>query len=246
MTEFDYADAPVTIRDDLRAAHARAWRHVSSPGTWLTGDERIAVAREVRHAPHCRLCKARAESLSPYSLDGEHDACTALDANRVEVIHRVRTDQSRLTDRWFESVLGSGVFVTEYVEMVGVLASVMAVDGFCDAMGLDRRELPSPRPGEPNQTRPVGAKISIARVPTVAPEDVSDGEPDLYDGLSGAHIHRALSLVPAEVWAFFDLDAVMYLPDAKLRDFSTEYRAINHAQMELLAARVSALNRCYY
>jgi AhpD family alkylhydroperoxidase len=31
-----------------------------------------------------------------------------------------------------------------------------------------------------------------------------------------------------------------------MRDFSREYRAISHAQIELLAARVSALNRCLY
>jgi hypothetical protein len=30
-----------------------------------------------------------------------------------------------------------------------------------------------------------------------------------------------------------------------MRDFSREYRAISHAQIEL-AARVSALNRCLY
>ncbi len=71
-------------------------------------------------------------------------------------------------------------------------------------------------------------------------------EHDLYANLSGVHIHQALSLVPAEVAGFFDLDAVHYLPDAALRDFGHEYRAITHAQIELLAARVSVLNQCFY
>ena len=38
----------------------------------------------------------------------------------------------------------------------------------------------------------------------------------------------------------------MYLPDRQLRDYGTEYRAITHAQIEFLAARMSALNRCTY
>ena len=67
-----------------------------------------------------------------------------------------------------------------------------------------------------------------------------------HDGLSAVNIHRALSLVPAEVAGFFDLDAAHYLPDGVLRDFGTEYRALTHAQIEFLAARVSAINQCFY
>ena len=52
--------------------------------------------------------------------------------------------------------------------------------------------------------------------------------------------------MPAEVAGLFDLDAVQYLPDAALRDFGTEYRALTHAQIEFLAARVSAINQCFY
>ena len=55
-----------------------------------------------------------------------------------------------------------------------------------------------------------------------------------------------MSLVPAEVAAFFELDDAIYLPQFALKDFATEYRAIGHAQMELLAARVSLINRCRY
>ena len=74
----------------------------------------------------------------------------------------------------------------------------------------------------------------------------TEAEAGLYDGLAAVNIHRALSLVPAEVAGFFDLDAEHYLPDALLRDFGTEYRALTHAQIEFLAARVSAINQCVY
>jgi len=50
MTEF-CASAQVTIREDLTAAHARAWERIGNPGTWLDGAQRVAIAAETRHAP---------------------------------------------------------------------------------------------------------------------------------------------------------------------------------------------------
>ena len=61
-----------------------------------------------------------------------------------------------------------------------------------------------------------------------------------------ANIHKAMSLVPAEVESFFDLCEHQYLGALAMRDFAREFRAISHAQIELLAARVSAMNRCFY
>lgn len=44
----------------------------------------------------------------------------------------------------------------------------------------------------------------------------------------------------------FDLDVELYLKDHEIRDFATEHRTLTHAQIELIAGRVSALNGCYY
>ena len=52
--------------------------------------------------------------------------------------------------------------------------------------------------------------------------------------------------MPQEVFNFFDLDVELYLRDEEIRDFEREYRAINHAQIELIAARASAINACFY
>jgi hypothetical protein len=57
---------------------------------------------------------------------------------------------------------------------------------------------------------------------------------------------KAMSLVPDEVRSFFDLVWHQYQGPLEMRDFAREYRAISHAQIELLAARVSALNQCLY
>jgi hypothetical protein len=243
---FQYPESSWPVRTDLTSAHARAWRHIAAPGTWLSGRERVAVANETRVAPACAHCDVIAAALSPVQVAGQHTRASDLPQLWVEVIHRIRNDAARLSDSWYESVLERGMTAQQYVEIVGVLAHIVAIDSFTDALGLERHKLPEPLAGEPARVLPAGAKLGLARVPTVAPEDVGPGEADLYANLSGANIHRALSLVPAEVWGFFDLDTVMYLPDSQLRDFEHEFRAIDHAQIELVAARVSALNSCFY
>lgn len=241
-----YRDSPVPVRADLVGAHQRAWERLGKPGEWWRGETRVAIARETRAAEHCAFCAERKAALSPYGLTGEHEAATDLPPGLVDVIHRVRTDAGRLTRKFYDAALAGGLRDAEYVETIGVMANVIAIDSFCDAMGFARHALPEPAPGEPRRQRPAGAKDGLAWMPTVAPEDVSEAEAGMYDGLAAVNIHRALSLVPAEVVGFFDLDAVHYLPDSLLRDFGTEYRDLTHAQIEFLAARVSAINQCVY
>ena len=243
---FDYRLSPLPVRAALAAAQQRAWARLAKPGEWWSGAVRVAIAEETRAAEDCALCRERKAALSPYAVAGAHERATDLPDVLVDVIHRIRTDPGRLTRRFYEEALAGGLGNAEYVETVGVVATVIAVDSFCDAMGLPRHELPAPAPGAPRRRRPAGAKEGLAWVPTVAPEDVTEAEAGMYDGLSAVNIHRALSLVPAEVVGFFDMDAEHYLPDAQLRDFGAEYRALTHAQIEFLAGRVSAINRCVY
>ena len=242
----DYRRSPLPVRDELVAAHRRAWTRLAAPGEWWTGAVRVAIATETRAATDCALCKDRRAALSPCAVTGTHTAATDLPEVLVEVIHRVRTDSGRLTRQVYDEALAGNLSDAEYVETIGVMATVIAIDTFCDAMGMPRHALLAPVPGEPRRRRPTGAKEGLAWVPTVAPEDVTEAEAGMYDGLAAVNIHRALSLVPVEVEGFFDLDAVQYLPDALLRDFGTEYRALTHAQIEFLAARVSAINQCFY
>src|SRR5579863_4173194 len=111
-----YAAAPIPIRGDLAAAHGRAWERLGKPGTWWSGEARVAIAAETRRAPSCALCRARKEALSPAAVAGAHDSIGELSAAVVEVVHRVATDPGRLTGRWFRGVLAAGLTAEEYVE----------------------------------------------------------------------------------------------------------------------------------
>ena len=237
------------VRDDLSAAYERGWQHLARPGTWLDGERRLSIAAESRNALTCRLCRTRADALSPYAIDGTHDDLGALPVPVVEVIHRIRTDSGRLSEAWYRKGLDGGLSETDYVEIVAVLSITTALDTLARGLGVPMRTLPRPEGGDPTRHRPKGAKPGLAWVATLEQEDLADIDPDPYPGKTPdlvANIHRAMSLVPAEVAAFFALDDVIYLPQWAMKDFSTEFRAITNPQIELLAARVSMINRCTY
>ena len=234
------------VRAGLDRELKRAWQRLTAPGTWWSGEQRLAIASEVRHAPFCALCARRREALSPYAINGHHDSLGTLSAPMVDIVHRLVTDAGRLTRTWLNSQLDAGVSEEEYVETIGVVAMITALDTFDTALGLPLRELPAAQPGTPNRHRPAGVKRDLAWVLTVAPEHLTAADPDPYRIHGNKNIHRALSLVPQEVINFFDLDIELYLMDHEIRDFDHEFRALTHPQIELLAGRVSSLNGCYY
>ena len=245
MSAFDYGDAPVPVREDIAAAHSRAWQRIARPGTWHSGEVRVRIAAETRNARSCGLCAARKEALSPYGVEGEHDALGGLPATMVEAIHRIATDPGRLTRKWYEDLLDEGLTPEAYVETIGVVCTTISVDTFAKAMGMAPLPLPAPVTGEPIRVRPASASQGPAWVPWIAPGAANDDELDLF-GPEHANIHRSMSLVPAEARGFFDLVETQYLQRHQMRDFANEFRAITHAQIELIAGRISAINQCVY
>ncbi len=242
----DYAASPAPVREDIVRAHGRVWERMACPGTWWTGAERVAMAAEARHATGCALCSERKRALSPYAIQGAHDTLGVLPSPVVDVVHRIRTDPGRLTRAWFDGVMASGLADAQYVEIVGVVATVVGADTFARAIGVSPAPLPDPQPGGPSRLRPAAATDQGAWVPMIAPEDASGSEADLYgEARFVPNIRRALSLVPAEARGFADLSSVHYFAIDDMMDL-TRQRAITRPQIELLAARVSALNQCFY
>src|SRR5437773_1167564 len=92
MATLDFDYGPVPVRDDIRAAHRSLWTHLSAPGTWWTGAQRVAIAAEARQADDCDFCGKRKAALSPAAVQGQHRNIGTLPLNVVDVIHRVRTD----------------------------------------------------------------------------------------------------------------------------------------------------------
>lgn len=236
------------MRQELRDALDVAWDALGAAGVWWTGAERAKIVAETRAARACDLCRARKAALSPAAIPGQHTGATDLPEAAVEAVHRIVTDPGRLSEAWYRRIGALGLSDEAYVELLSVVAITMAVDTYDRATGNARRSAPVPREGLPSRRRPTGAKPGLGWMPMLAPEDVTPDDPPLYEagGRIGGNVHRALSLVPKAMMQFWDMFETMYLPQEAMRDFAREYRAISHAQIEMLAARVAVQNQCVY
>jgi hypothetical protein len=246
MSAISFAGSELAIRSDLIDAHEQAWATIARPGTWLTGERRVAVAAEARQALECRLCARIKAALSPHAVHGSHDSLGRLGASEVELIHRVVSDPGRLSESWANSVLARGLADGEYIEIVGLVAMVMIMDTCLRALGLPPRELPLPLGGEPTRYRPAGAKRQTAWLALTEPEDTTPADGPMYPSPKAGYIYRALSLVPQSVRDYWALACAHYLPPQYVYKFDTSIRAISRAQTEILAARVSAMHQCVY
>ena len=247
MLAIGYANALVPVRGDLVAAHRRAWERLARPGTWWSGAERVAIAAEVRGAAQCPLCRERKAALSPAGVTGEHASRGALPEVAVDVIHRVTTDPAQLSKAWFEKCQVGGLGDAHYVEMIGVIVTIVSIDDFCRGLGLAPHPLPDAIPGEPSRRRPPGALPEDAWVPMIRESRATGAEADLYDGRRRTgNVIRALSLVPDEVRGLMDLSAAHYLSPVAMLDLRRGTPALDRRQVELVAGRVSALNECFY
>lgn len=250
MQPFSYVDSPFPIREDLVEANRKTWERIAAPGAWWTGAERIAIAAAVRSAPSCALCAERKKAISPNAVKGDHDAdgADAVSPVVVDTVHRIVTDQSRLSKEWMESLAEHGISDAHYVEILGVIVAVVSVEKFHAALGLLPEPLPEPQPGEPSRHRPTGLSEGEAWVPMLGAKGRGDSEKDLFPPLPHVpNVLRAMSLVPDAVRCLHEQSHAYYMPVADVADPSTNGgKTLNRQQIELVAGRVSLLNECFY
>lgn len=249
MTAFAYADSRYPIRADFGEVHRSYWAELARPGCWWSGAERVAIAAEVRCAEACGLCRERKAAVSPFAGAGEHEASAELPAPAVDAVHRLGTDPSRLSRNWLEKLHAAGLSDGAYVELLGVVVAVVSIDAFHRNLDLDLEPLPEPEAGEPSGYRPAGAAPGEAWVPWIEAEKAIGPEAGLYPTAKRApNVFKAMSLVPDAVRAMARLSHAHYIPTGSVATpgVMPEGRALNRAQVELVAGRVSALNECFY
>ena len=215
---------PLPIRADLTTALAKSWRDIGRPGTWWTGAERVAIAKIAREQ---RAQRAKA----PWLREASTDLSAELPPLAVQAASRIAADPHHLDREWAESVIAE-IGDTHYVEIASIVVTVNAADAFCEAIGVEWEPLPEPEEGEPSRQRPEGVGATGAWVPALV-------------DFPGPNVARAMSLVPEGVATFFRLVSTMYAGE----DFAQmvwTHRPLARPQVELIAARVSAVNECFY
>ena len=245
-TFFNYDDSPYPIRAGLVSAHQDYWQTLARAGSWFNGAERVAIAEEVRNALQCPFCAERKTALSPYAMQGEHLKGDVLSDDIVDAVHRVVTDQTRITKSYVEGNVQKGFSEEQYVELVGIVVSVFSIDEFHRALGLQHEPLPQALPGEPDHYRPTHTEHDTGYVAMVSPDGAVGPESDLWPERS-ANVLRALSLVPDAVRSWMKIGNEHYLSMEAMGNFTgPNGRSINRMQIELVAGRVSSINECFY
>ena len=235
-----YADATYPVRKDVEAIHMRQFKQLGSPGTWGTGEQRLAIINEARQAGY------KAGVLEkPDKPGATPDVEISAVARRV--VNRLAITPEDMDQAFYNQAIEDGLSDSEYVEIVGLVARFTCFDIFARGVGIPLRPLPSPQPGSPSLKRPSTAVLEKSWVPTI-PNFPEGGE--IAKALFGPwqpYIMRGLSLVPDEFSAHYDLEEIQYMPSAHFLEFDYQHHdGLTRPQVEIVAARVSALNECFY
>lgn len=223
-----YRKSKFLVRADLNAIHQSQVEALGDPGTWFSGQQRLAIVEEARSA------------LAGGSTSGR-DVVLLL-------AHQLAASPQGFTETVYTGALDAGLSDAEYVEIVGLVSRLVNFDVLARGLGMDPVQLPAPKAGEPTRERPIEAVLEGAWAPTI-PNGKQGGElgRGLYGGRWKPFIIRALSLVPAELRKHYELEEVQYLPLDRFPEY--EYRhheGLSRPQVEVVAGRVSALNECFY
>lgn len=192
---------------------ARTWDSLAGPGSFFTGAERLAIAQNARAAR------------------GLGDTGTPMSAPASDATRRIAAEAWTIRPHMIEDWAAAGLDVLAYVEVVSIVARVVALDTYVTALGLPLVPLPAPRPGDPEPLVDEAAVVSTGWVPTVGP----------------AKATASLSALPREAAGAEAVTDVLYLSYAGVADLRHDpQRPISRPQMELVASRTSWLNECFY
>ena len=234
---FTYTDTVWPIPERIRAAHIRSWKMLASPGEWWTGAERVSIAAE------CRRASAIMDDLpDPGAGPAE------LPEAAVHAVRKLIGDLPNVSREWFdETTSAPGMSDARYIELLGTLVAIWSVDEVHRALGLPLEPLPEPQPGAPGGYRPAGLAQRGSWPMTLAAGELAESEADIFYGFPrAANVWAAMSLHPDSVRWLNDLFHAHYLSWHEISDLETEHRTLSRAQLEIMAARVSALNECFY
>lgn len=229
-----YEQTDLPVRDGLRSAHESVWQRISTTGSYWSGKMRVSFVVEARKSLECKLCATRKLALSPNAVEGEHDTATSLDPLIIDLIHRIRTDPGRYTKSVFDRFVEK-YSIEQYIELIGVVASSVVIDTLHRSLGLTPPDMIEPETTDPQGWEPTKVEAGGAWVPLSQQDQFRT---DL--GFRGVpNILRAMGAVPSTVSLFFTCFKNHYSMMGVPLD-------LRPSQTEFIAARVSALNQCFY
>jgi hypothetical protein len=152
-----------------------------------------------------------------------------LDDATTRAARAVAAHPASIRQRWVGELAADGLGPDHYVELVAVVSRAVAIDTLLEGLGLPVEPLPEPVAGDPSGEVDHRARRAAAWVPMVG----------------GASITQALSLVPTANAELERLHGTLYLTFEEMSEVEPG-KDLSRPQMELVAARTSAHNECFY
>ncbi len=209
---FDFAASRWPVPEEIVDALRSTWVTLARPGTSFTGPERVAIAAATRQAK-----QGIATDL-------------AAPATTAETVRMIAAHPARTTSEWVHAqvdVLGG----PGYVETVGVVSQVVAVDTFTRLLGRAPEALPEPEDGVPT-----GDVVA----------DLKHGGKTWFPAGEFPSPPSLLVMVPAEVEAQNVLSDVLYMPGREMVHADWDRNDLHRTQMEVVAVSASHANECFF
>lgn len=210
---FDFSKNSWPVPTDLGTLFSQVWNHIAQPGTTWSGPEAIAIARASRAARY----------------QSESDSYTDLPRAALDASARLASRPALVSQEWVQEITAA-IGEPRYVELVGILSAVTAVDTITMAIGHGLEPLPSPVDGPPFSRNGSGR---LRRNRT-------------WVSMAGQSAPRqALSSVPRT----HDMVNTLLNRLFETREASREHgpiRNLTRSQAELVVVAVSYANECFY
>lgn len=151
----------------------------------------------------------------------------------IDAIWRITNHPGTLTAEWYSDIVRGLPAPEYYIELVGLTAPLTSIDRFAAIMDLEPIALSGPEQGLPSGELVEGATVTTHWVPTVPGR--------------GANVRKALTGAHGAADAYQVLGAAQYLDGAALLgDLDWNRGTLDRRQIELVAAKTSLLNECFY
>lgn len=208
---FRFDGGALPVPDRVTQVFDATWADIAAPGHAWTGAEKVAIASSARAG---RLRGGPA---------------TNAPSSAAAVAHRLGAGPAIVTERWARQAIEE-LGEVAYIELVGIVSMLAAVDTYLALLGRDPAELPKPVPGDPVPLGEVTAlKHRSGWVATAGPRGP----------------HHALSGVPSIQAAVNRLLDRLYIDRDDIGSLGP-VRGLSRQQVELVVLAVSHGNECFY
>ena len=226
---FDQSTFAVAVPGHQLAAFDAAWLWLAEPGGWWTGAEKLAMVCVARGASPQPIWDRRPAAID-HLATGVHTG-EALSPLLIDTVERVAVEAGSISRQWATAVIAE-LGEPAYAELVAVVATLVSIDRACRLLGRDVEPLPEPVPGAATGERADETVDIGAYLPAAA-------------GFGGPNVAKSLSVAPTANLMRLGVVRALYSGD-RFGNLRWDDGALNRPQVELIAARTSALNECFY